>query len=137
MWPHLRAITDWARAKTDPATGLVSNGGEVEEMRNATAHIGSIHYGFDAVDTTIWDSTDRRDHAIDVQVLAFRAYRALLDLGDRLGRREHRRGRFGGGRPARLRDRLPIPWPAESYLYDSLRRDSARSRRSVRTPSSP
>ena len=125
LWPHLRAVADWARAKTDPATGLVSNGGEVEEMRNATAHIGSIHYGFDAVDTTIWDSTDRRDHAIDVQVLAFRAYRALLDLGDRLGRREH------AGVDSAAADRLAFAiasryrWPAESYLYDSLRRDGA------------
>ncbi|MCI4354574.1 MAG: hypothetical protein L3K06_04335, partial [Thermoplasmata archaeon] len=125
FWPHLRAIARWAEGKTDRASGLFTNGGEVAELRRATAQIGSIHYGFDAPDTTIWDSTDRRDHAIDVQVHYVRARRALAELGRRLGRT----GDVGSDEEAAARVASAVAeryrWREESYLYDSLRRDGS------------
>lgn len=122
-WPHLRAIAGWARAKTDPASGLIANGGEVAEIRDAAMSVGSVHFGIDAVDTTIWDSTDRRDHAIDVQVLYHGALTALVDLGQRLGLPTDAADWTGhaAGIARGLADRYV--WPEESYLYDSLRRD--------------
>jgi len=125
LWPHLRAVADWAKAKIDTTSGLFTNGGEVAELRDATAHFGSVHYGFDAVDTTIWDSTDRRDHAIDAQVHCLRAFRAMGELGSRIGRTD--RVADDEGVAQRLADAIATryTWPAEKYLYDSLGRDGA------------
>ncbi|HTT35857.1 MAG TPA: hypothetical protein VMH78_08345, partial [Thermoplasmata archaeon] len=55
----LERLAAWIADRTDPATGLLRNGGEVAEIRSATGGVGRVHIGFDAVDTTIWDSTDR------------------------------------------------------------------------------
>ncbi len=116
----VRAIA-WGERRTDPGTGLLRNGGEVAALSATTRGIARVRYGIDAVDTTIWDSADRRDHAIDVQVLWYEALRAALDL------EEVASGAGGPDRLAGLADRLRTairglyPWPAESYLYDSLR----------------
>ncbi len=79
-------IVAWGRSRTDPATGLLRHGGEAEAIEAATAPLSSIRYGIDAPDTTIWDSADRRDHAIDVQVLWWetleRTGRLLAEVGD-------------------------------------------------------
>ncbi|MCI4360563.1 MAG: hypothetical protein L3J91_02580 [Thermoplasmata archaeon] len=122
VWPHLLAIAGWAAAKTDPRSGLFTNGGEVEEIRAATAQIGSIHYGFDAVDTTIWDSTDRRDHAIDVQVLYVSALRALAELGTRLGESSDLPGAGAAANRVAGAIASSYAWRDEGYLYDSLRK---------------
>jgi hypothetical protein len=121
--PGLAKAILWGRAKCDPRTGLFRNGGEVEEIREAAAGIGSVHYGFDAVDTTIWDSTDRRDHAIDLQALWIAALEAAAELSSP-----------GMGPPpedlrneaARVRAGIAsYHWGKEGYLYDSLRMDGA------------
>lgn len=119
--PSLHRVLGWGTARTDPATGLLRNGGEAEEISAATGALAKVRYGIDSPDTTIWDSADRRDHAVDVQVLWLAALRAVLEIdpgeaapGDR-------------DRWRALADRLAgtIPtaydWPAEGYLYDSLR----------------
>jgi amylo-alpha-1,6-glucosidase len=123
LWPQLRAAADWARAKIDPASGLLTNGGEVQEIRNAAARIGSVHFGFDALDTTIWDSTDRRDHAIDIQVLGLRAFHALVELGNRIGRPEHSHDDSAVAASLASCVGTRYVWSEERYLYDSLRRD--------------
>ena len=117
----LQRILDWGRARTDPDTGLLRNGGEVAAISAATAAVARIRFGIEAVDTTIWDSTDRRDHAIDVQALWWEALTALAEW---LGPEDDL------GRPARgLADRLAGTvrtrywWPEEGYLYDSWRND--------------
>lgn len=113
----------WADAKVDPASGLFTHGGEVAAIRSAVEEAGRVHYGFDAVDTTIWDSTDRRDHAVDVQVLYLEMLRARADLRrwsgdpDGAGRLEERARALAGAIATRYR------WPAEGYLYDSLAGD--------------
>lgn len=128
-WPHLEAVRGWAEARTEPRTGLVVNGGEVEEIRDASAQLGSVHFGFDAVDTTIWDSTDRRAHAVDVQVLWLEALHALATLAPDAGRAVD---------PGPLNDRAQAlaaaiarayAWPEESYLADTLGRDGSQVRR--------
>jgi glycogen debranching enzyme len=113
----LRSMLGWGERRTDPATGLLRNGGEAEAISTATQALARVRYGIDAPDTTIWDSTDRRDHAIDVQVLWWQALRAGAEtLGDR------------GERPYReLADRLAetirsrYRWEAEGYAFDSIR----------------
>jgi amylo-alpha-1,6-glucosidase len=121
-------ILAWGLKKVDPATELIANGGEVEAMEGASHEIGSVHYGIDAFDTTIWDSTDRRDHAIDVQVLWQSALDAIADIGEG----------FGDPRVPELRTRASsvraaivgrYGWPEERYLYDSLRRDGSAVRK--------
>ncbi len=117
--PVARALA-WARAKVRPETGFVHNGGEVLELRDAAAALSTTRYGFDALDTTIWDSTDRRDHAVDIQVLFYRALAAHARLSRLTGRPE---AAADAGRDAdALRDRFrrAYPWAAEAYLYDSL-----------------
>ncbi|MCI4317921.1 MAG: hypothetical protein L3J96_05225, partial [Thermoplasmata archaeon] len=123
--PALARIGEWADHRASTPTGLFRNGGEIEEVRAASAGVGRITYGFDAVDTTIWDSTDRRDHAIDIQVLYTRALTAIAELMERAGTADSR---------GRLRERAnsvaaSIPdrywWPEEGYLYDSLRLDGS------------
>jgi len=119
--PMLRAVIDWGLARTDPATGLLRNGGEAEAISAATASIARVRYGIDSPDTTIWDSTDRRDHAIDVQVLWWAALGSALAL-DPAGASSR------GPAPVRAAlERLAatIPtaydWPEERFLADSIR----------------
>ncbi|MCI4337178.1 MAG: hypothetical protein L3K17_08340 [Thermoplasmata archaeon] len=113
----------WADAKVDPRTGLFTHGGEVATMKAAVEDAGRIHYGFDAVDTTIWDSTDRRDHALDMQVLYLETLRARAVFAGRGGDPAAARGltqradALAGSLAARY------AWAAEEYLYDSLLQD--------------
>jgi glycogen debranching enzyme len=113
----LDRVVEWGRARTDPTTGLLRNGGEAEEIAEATAQIAHVRYGIDAPDTTIWDSADRREHAIDVQVLWWEC----LETAARL--------RGARGPPSGSADRLAAslramyPWPEEGYLFDSRRGD--------------
>ena len=114
--PVGRAI-GWAEQRTDPATGLLRHGGEAAALAAATRAVARVRYGIDAPDTTIWDSADRRDHALDVQVLWLEAIRAAVELGT------------GGdaaaleGMAARLAGSVGTlyAWPEEGYLFDSRR----------------
>jgi glycogen debranching enzyme len=114
-------IVDWGRKRSDPTTGLLRHGGEVETISTATAGLARVHYGIDSPDTTIWDSADRRDHAIDVQVLWWQTLGAaahLLRHADDLPRRvqcELEARRLAATLRARYR------WAEERYLYDSIR----------------
>ena len=125
----LDRISAWATAKLDPSTGLLCNGGEVALIRSATDEAGAVHFGFDAVDTTIWDSTDRRDHAIDVQVLYVQMLEALARLAPLRGRDAD--ARELAERAGQLRRGLPAlyAWPEETYLADSRTRAGAAVRR--------
>jgi glycogen debranching enzyme len=117
--PALERALAWGRRRTDPRTGLLRHGGEAAELARATESIARIRYGIDALDTTIWDSTDRRDHAIDVQVLWHDALRAAADLGlDADGGRAATADRLA----ATLRERYW--WAEENYLFDSIRSDA-------------
>ncbi len=113
--PTLQRIVAWGLARMDPETGLLRNGGEVERMRAFTASLTRVRYGIDATDTTIWDSADRRDHAIDVQVLWWQALRSAAALLE------------AGALPAGIEDRTRTSirerywWDSETYLYDSIR----------------
>jgi hypothetical protein len=121
------AAIRWGRAKTDPRTGLLRHGGEVAEIDGATARIGSVHYGFDAPDTTIWDSTDRRDHAIDVQALWIDALESAAELTGPEAAAEAASLR---AEAASVRGRIgAYRWPEEEYLFDSLRVDGTPVRR--------
>jgi len=112
---------EWGRARADPETGLLRHGGEAEEIAAAIPELARVRYGIDAPDTTIWDSADRRDHAIDIQALWWQA----LDAAERLGAPSA--GDGSGGSIASLRDRVAAcvrrayPWPAEEYLFDTVR----------------
>ncbi len=110
----------WGEARTDAATGLLRNGGEAESISAATGSLANVRYGIDSPDTTIWDSTDRRDHAIDIQVLWWRALHAAADLsGDPPdGRARHWRD-IADRVAATIRSQYV--WKDEGYLYDSLR----------------
>ncbi|MGA9838995.1 MAG: amylo-alpha-1,6-glucosidase [Thermoplasmata archaeon] len=116
----VRRMIVWGEARTDPTSGLLRNGGEVEAISTATQSLARVRYGIDSPDTTIWDSTDRRDHAIDIQVLW---WRALGAAGDILGGPRDPAAR----RMRELADRLAgtlrarYAWDAEGYLYDSYR----------------
>ncbi len=116
---RLRRILAWGRARTDPVTGLLQNGGEVASISAASAPVARIRFGIDAPDTTIWDSTDRRDRAIDLQVLWWQALRAL---GARLGTDEDT-ARTASSLAERLAASVPARyrWVEERYAYDSLR----------------
>lgn len=116
----IRSMIDWGERRTDPVTGLLRNGGEAEGISSATGSLAHVRYGIDSPDTTIWDSTDRRDHAIDVQVLWWRALRAAADLLEAASDGSSRRWREGADRVAASVRSLYL-WPAEGYLYDSLR----------------
>ena len=115
-----RAIA-WGERRTDPATGLLRHGGEVAAVERSAAGLARIRYGIDAPDTTIWDSTDRRDHAIDVQVLWAAALRAASALEERPSGADVR-NRLGD-----LADRVERAirtryiWSEEGYLYDSIK----------------
>ncbi|HEY6238637.1 MAG TPA: amylo-alpha-1,6-glucosidase, partial [Thermoplasmata archaeon] len=122
-WPRLLAIAGWAQRKCDPGSGLFANGGEVSELRDAATTIGSMHFGFDAVDTTIWDSTDRRDHAVDLQVLHHRALSALAEVGRSIGEDADAAGWTSQAERIAAALNSRYGWAQESYLYDSLARD--------------
>jgi hypothetical protein len=124
-----RAIA-WGRHKVDARSGLLTNGGEVASLRKATAGAGQVHYGIDAFDTTIWDSADRRDHAIDVQVL----WQAALGAASALGTLSNDpKAESMAREAAAVRSAIVAlyPWPEEDYLFDSLRADGS-ARRDVR-----
>jgi glycogen debranching enzyme len=117
----LQRIVEWGRRRCDPATGLLRHGGEAEGMATATVALARVRYGIDAPDTTIWDSADRRDHAIDVQVLWYEALRAT---GRLLGHAADPRGKASNEQTAEalattVRERYR--WAEERYLYDSIR----------------
>jgi hypothetical protein len=118
----LAKILSWGLEKVDSDTGLFTNGGEVTAMADAAEEVGRVHYGIDAFDTTIWDSADRRDHAVDLQVLWWECLDALAEL-------EHPPE---GPRATELRARAAAAkatfagrygWAVQRYLYDSIRRD--------------
>jgi len=114
-------IVEWGVARTDLATGLLRHGGEAEEIGLATAGLARIRYGIDSPDTTIWDSADRREHALDVQVLWWETLRSAARL---LGHAtDPDRGSTCEARAARLITtiRAKYLWPEQEYLYDSLR----------------
>ncbi|MCI4364720.1 MAG: hypothetical protein L3K10_01455 [Thermoplasmata archaeon] len=114
-------IVEWGRGRSDPTTGLLRHGGEAEGIGVATAGLGRIHYGIDSPDTTIWDSADRRDFAIDVQVLwreSLGAAAVLLGHAADLKRRATCE-QLAAQVASTIRDRYP--WESEGYLYDSLR----------------
>ncbi len=122
--PVARAVA-WAERRTDPASGLFRHGDEVEAIARAETGLVRVRYGIDAPDTTIWDSTDRRQHAIDLQVLWLRTLDAAAELLATEG---------DGSGPARWRRLAELlrasivqryGWPEEEYLADSLR-DGAR-----------
>lgn len=119
----LDRIERWAAAKVDPSSGFFTNGGEVAEIRDASGEVGSVHYGFDAKDTTIWDSTDRRDHAVDVQVLYIQSLHALSRVAEAEGRPADFARLEHAARDLTQRFVSRFDWGAEGYLYDSLRRD--------------
>jgi hypothetical protein len=120
--PHLRRVRQWIDAKSVPESGLLLHGGEVEGIREATAGIARVACGIDAPDTTIWDSVDRRDHAIDVQVLGWQAERALARLHELLGQPEEARVAHEHAERLAAALRAGYRWPEERYLFDSLSR---------------
>jgi glycogen debranching enzyme len=116
----VRSMIAWGERRCDPATGLLRNGGEAEAISAATASLSRVRYGIDSPDTTIWDSTDRRDHAIDIQSLWWRALQAGADLLEGAEAETARRWRASADRLAES-IRARYVWPAEEYLYDSIR----------------
>lgn len=119
----LRLTEQWARAKVDPSTGLIHNGDEAAGLRESAEEHGRVHYGFDAVDTTIWDSTDRRAHAVDVQVLWADALAALAHLAPVMGLASH--AATWRAESDRLRQTIAgrYWWNDQQYLYDSIAAD--------------
>jgi glycogen debranching enzyme len=117
----LHRIVEWGKGRSDPSTGLLRHGGEAEAISATTAILSRVHYGIDTPDTTIWDSADRREHALDVQVLWWEtlcsAAHLLRHAGDTARREpcEELARRLAGTIRARY------VWPEEHYLYDSLR----------------
>jgi glycogen debranching enzyme len=121
-WPlAVERILGWGERRSDPGTGLLRNGGEAEEISTATGGIARVRYGIDAPDTTIWDSADRREHAIDVQVLWWSSLNAARSLvhGPADPHEPDRWEAWAGRLAASIRSRYP--WAEERYLYDSLR----------------
>ncbi len=114
-------IMAWGLRRTDPRTGLLRNGGEAAAIEAATAAIAKVRYGIDAVDTTIWDSADRRDHAIDVQVLWHGALRAAVELAATIGSERDVAEIAALSDRVRATIRSAYPWAEEEYLYDSVR----------------
>ncbi len=120
-WPDaVRGMIGWGEARCDPATGLLRNGGEVETISAATGSLARVRYGIDAPDTTIWDSTDRRSHAIDLQVLWTRALDAAAEIVPGVADGTSARWRAAAERVARA-IRTEYVWDAEGYLYDTVR----------------
>lgn len=115
----VEAAVGWTRGRLDPATGLFRHGGEAESISTATQTVARVRYGIDSPDTTIWDSADRRDSAIDLQVLAEDALRA----GATLRGVESPTSREDRERADRLRASVlaRYRWAEEGYLADSVR----------------
>jgi glycogen debranching enzyme len=114
-------IVDWGRGRSDPATGLLRHGGEAETISKATGPLARVRYGIDSPDTTIWDSADRRDHAVDVQVLWWETLRAASRLLGHANDEARKVACEGAARRVAETIRRAYPWSAEHYLYDSLR----------------
>lgn len=116
----LERMIAWGVRRTDPATGLLRNGGEAAAIQAATRSLSRTHFGIDAPDTTIWDSTDRRDHAIDVQVLWYEALRSAGELFGSSG------GAGATSAPSISADQVAdsirshYVWSEEGYLFDSI-----------------
>jgi glycogen debranching enzyme len=119
----------WGRARTDPKTGLVRNGGELAQLQAAGDQFEKVRYGFDAHDTTIWDSTDRRDHAIDVQVLWYLALQSLADLAGRFDRAELSASLKQQSEAVATAIPTLYDWPEEGYLLDSRKTDGTPIRK--------
>ncbi len=126
--PAITRAIAWGRLRTDNATGLLRNGGEAATIAAATSALARVRYGIDAPDTTIWDSTDRRDHAIDVQVLWHGALAAaaelLADTADRTHKSDLRTLADRTAESIRTR----YVWPEEGYLFDSIRKGTPVAR---------
>lgn len=125
--PVIERVIAWGRARQGP-NGWVTNGGEALSIAAATRGLAHVRLGIDAPDTTIWDSADRRDHAIDVQVLWIEALRAATALAG--GRRASPEAEGWAAEADRLATRLvsDFAWPGEDYLVDSLRSGRAVAR---------
>ncbi len=117
----LHRIVEWGMGRSDPATGLLRHGGEAEQISETTAALTHVRYGIDSPDTTIWDSADRRDHALDVEVLWWETLRSAGQLHGHAADRERQATCEGLATrlAATMRDRYL--WPEERYLFDSLR----------------
>jgi glycogen debranching enzyme len=125
----LRLAEQWARQKTDPTSGLIRNGEEGAGLHEAAEKLGRVHFGFDAYDTTIWDSTDRRAHAVDIQVLWARALDALGELAPIIGTTAPGIGWRTESQSLRQAIASRYWWPEEGYLYDSLAEDGTPVRK--------
>jgi glycogen debranching enzyme len=113
-------MISWGERRTDASSGLLRNGGEAEAISTATSSLSRLRYGIDSPDTTIWDSTDRRDHAIDIQVLWWRSLRSAAKLvGDRPNGSAARWRGLADHLAATIRSQYV--WESQGYLYDSLR----------------
>jgi Amylo-alpha-1,6-glucosidase len=123
LYPALERIGTWGAGKVHAATGLLSNGNELDSMRAAARQVGKVHYGFDAFDTTIWDSVDRRDHAIDVQVLWVRALRSLAQSATALGKSAAAERWTAAAQATATKVVTMYRWAEEEYLYDSIHHD--------------
>jgi len=115
----LEGIAGWARARRDPSNGLLTHGHEVEDLVAATGAVARVRFGIDQPDTTIWDSADRRDQAIDIQVLWYTAQSVLARRG--IGAPPPGRGTDPGIDRLAETIRREYRWPEEGYLVDSLR----------------
>ena len=115
-----RAVT-WAERRSDPDSGLFRNGGEVARLTKVAGRYGRVRYGIDAPDTTIWDSVDRRDHAIDLQVLWREMLLATAPPGAIGGSEEARPRRADLLVRLERSIRERYRWADQSYLYDSIR----------------
>ncbi|MCI4362840.1 MAG: hypothetical protein L3K13_00830 [Thermoplasmata archaeon] len=119
--PALGKVGTWLAARQDPATGWIRNGGEVAAINAATEGLTGVRFGIDSVDTTIWDSADRRDHAIDVQVLGIDALRSLGELEGHAGHRDAATAAAQAARKLEVELPRAYDWPEERYLADSIR----------------
>ncbi len=115
-------IVGWGRRRLDPDTGLVRHGGEAAAIERATEGVAKVRYGIEAHDTTIWDSADRRDSAIDVQTLWHGTLRAARELQEEAGRTEDRA--FLEEAARKLSETIPAlyRWDEETYLADTVRK---------------
>jgi glycogen debranching enzyme len=78
---------------------------------------------------TIWDAADRRDHAVDLQVLGVEAERSYAELAELVG--DPARAPAARARAETLAGRIRerYAWPEEQFLFDSLRADGSPVRR--------
>ncbi len=116
----LHRIVQWGMKRSDPASGLLRHGGEAEAISAATATLARIRYGIDSPDTTIWDSADRRDHALDVQVLWWETLGSAAHLLRHADDSERRQACEKLARTLASTIRSRYVWPEEHYLFDSL-----------------